>query len=71
MSEEFQSTEEQIRRMLMRKERALRVIAELEQIVAEVDTDVLGMRLRLDALRYDGDSTTGPNPAGEDKDPSP
>jgi hypothetical protein len=63
MSDEYKSLEDQIKRMLSRKEKALGVIADLKQIIAEVDTDIASLKLQLAARRYDGD-TAEPNEKG-------
>jgi chromosome segregation ATPase len=63
MSDEYRDLEERINRMAARKERAIKAIndlkiveADLNSIVAEVDTDIQAMQLQRDALAAAGDS---------------
>jgi DNA integrity scanning protein DisA with diadenylate cyclase activity len=61
VSDEFRSIEDKINRLVQRKEKILGVAAELKQVVAEIDTDVMAMRLQLDSLRFEGDSANKPD----------
>lgn len=55
MSDEYIELENRINRMTHRKELAIKVISDLQSIIAEVDTDIQAMKLQLAALRYEGD----------------